>query len=32
MLGGLEYELIPNYAVYSKPNGKKDKIEIKIEK
>jgi 2'-5' RNA ligase len=30
MLKGIEFELIPNYAVYSKPNGEKDKIEIKI--
>ena len=32
MLKGLEYELIPNYAIYSKPNGEKDKIKIKIKK
>lgn len=32
MLEGIEFELTPNYAVYSKPNGEKDKIEIKIEK
>ena len=32
ILKGLEYELMPNYAIYSKPNGEKDKIEIKTEK
>ena len=31
-LDGLEYDLIPQYAVYSKPNGDQDKINIKTNK
>jgi hypothetical protein len=29
MLNGVEYELIPNYAVYSMPDGSKHKIKLK---
>ena len=32
ILKEFEYDLIPQYAVYSKPNGDKDKIKVKIEK
>lgn len=32
MLKEYEYELVPNYAVYSKPNGDKIKIKIKVKK
>ena len=31
MLNGFEYDLVPQYAVYSKPNGDKDKIKIKVD-
>ena len=31
MLGGFEYELAPQYAVFSHPDGTKDKIDIKTE-
>jgi 2'-5' RNA ligase len=31
MLKGMEYSLKPQYAVYSKPNGGEDKINIKID-
>jgi hypothetical protein len=31
-LDGLEYDLMPQYAVYSKPNGDQDKINIKTNK
>lgn len=31
MLKGFEYNLAPQYAVYSKPNGDKDKINIKVD-
>lgn len=31
MFKGLEYELIPEYAVYSKPDGTKEKIKINID-
>jgi 2'-5' RNA ligase len=32
MLKDYEYELIPKYAVYSKPDGNKIKIKIKVKK
>ncbi len=32
MFKGLEYELLPQYAVYSNPNGDKDNIKIKTNK
>jgi hypothetical protein len=32
MLDGFEYELVPQYAIFSHPDGTKDKIDIKIEK
>lgn len=32
MLEKLEYDLVPQYAVYSKPNGEKEKIQINIKK
>lgn len=31
MLNEFEYDLVPQYAVYSKPNGDKDKISIKVD-
>jgi 2'-5' RNA ligase len=31
MLKGVEFDLAPQYAVYSKPNGDKDKINIRID-
>jgi 2'-5' RNA ligase len=31
MLKDMEYELVPNYAVYSKPDGEKVKIKINID-
>lgn len=31
MLKEFEYDLIPQYVVYSKPNGDKDKIKIKVD-
>ena len=31
MLKGVEFDLAPQYAVYSKPSGDKDKINIKID-
>jgi hypothetical protein len=30
MLKGIEYDLLPQYAIYSKPDGEKDKIKIKV--
>jgi len=30
MLNGIEYDLLPQYAIYSRPDGEKDKIKIKV--
>jgi hypothetical protein len=31
MLEGIEFDLVPQYVVYSKPNGDKDKINVRID-